>query len=129
EMIRAERIVKEADIRHEMDTYNELLGGAGELGCTMLIEIDDPAVRAEKLREWVNLPERVYALLADGSRIRATFDDRQRNEEKLSSVQFLKFNTGGQTPVGFGVALPEEHIQVDLTEEQRQALTEDLAQE
>ena len=129
EMVRAERIVKEADIRHEIDTYNELLGWAGELGCTMLIEIDDPAERAAKLRQWVDLPERVYAMLADGTRIRATFDERQRDEEKLSSVQFLKFNTGGQTPVGFGVALPEEHIQADLTEEQQQALTEDLAQE
>ena len=128
EMIRAERIVKEADIRHEMDTYNELLGGDGELGCTMLIEIDDPAARAEKLHQWVNLPERVYAILADGTRIQATFDERQRDEEKLSAVQFLKFNTGGQTPVGFGVALPEQHIQVDLTDEQRRALAEDLSQ-
>ena len=29
EMIRAERIVKEADIQREIDTYNELLGGEG----------------------------------------------------------------------------------------------------
>ena len=28
-------------IRHELETYNELLGGPGELGCTLLIEIDD----------------------------------------------------------------------------------------
>ena len=35
-------------------TYNELLGGAGELGCTLLIEIDDPALRAEKLTQWLD---------------------------------------------------------------------------
>src|SRR5690606_24919438 len=29
EMMRSERIVKEADIRHELDTYNELLGDEG----------------------------------------------------------------------------------------------------
>ena len=45
EMMRAERIVREADIQHELDTYNELLGGAGELGCCLLIEIDDRAER------------------------------------------------------------------------------------
>ena len=28
-MMRAERIVREADIQHELDTYNELLGGDG----------------------------------------------------------------------------------------------------
>ena len=31
-MMRAERIVREADIQHELDTYNALLGGDGELG-------------------------------------------------------------------------------------------------
>ena len=41
EMVRVERLVKEADIQHEIDTYNEVLGGEGEFGCTLLIEIDD----------------------------------------------------------------------------------------
>ena len=49
EMIRVERIVKETDIQHEINTYNELLGDSGELGCTLLIEIDDPDERDEKL--------------------------------------------------------------------------------
>ncbi|MDP6944539.1 MAG: DUF3501 family protein, partial [Myxococcota bacterium] len=35
EMMRIEHIVREADIRHEIDTYNEVLGGPGELGCTL----------------------------------------------------------------------------------------------
>src|SRR5262245_40932321 len=52
EMIRAENITSEADIRHEMATYNELLGNRGELGCTLLIEIDDAAQRAELLARW-----------------------------------------------------------------------------
>ncbi len=38
-MMRVEEIVKEADIVHEMETYNELLGGAGEIGTTLLIEM------------------------------------------------------------------------------------------
>ena len=36
----------------DYQTYNELLGGQGELGCTLLIEIDDPAQRQSLLREW-----------------------------------------------------------------------------
>ena len=36
----------EAAVRHELDTYNELLGGRGELGATLLIEITEPATSA-----------------------------------------------------------------------------------
>jgi len=68
-MTRTERMVKEADIRHEIDTYNEVLGDDGEFGCTLLIEIDDPAVRDVKLKEWWGLPEKMYLLLENGTRI------------------------------------------------------------
>src|SRR5215469_2164216 len=69
EMMRAERIVREAEILHEINTYNELLGRNGELGCTLLIEIEDPRLRDQKLREWWELPETLYVLLEGGSRI------------------------------------------------------------
>jgi hypothetical protein len=128
EMIRAERIVKEADIRHEIDTYNELLGTNGELGCTLLIEIDDPQVRNVKLREWWQLPEKIYVVLEDGSRVWATFDERQRGGDRVSSVQFLKFNTQGQVPVALGVDLSTLNTETKLTDAQRAALKEDLAQ-
>jgi hypothetical protein len=39
-------------------------------------EIDDPAVRAVKLREWLELPRHVYASLEDGTRVRPAFDPR-----------------------------------------------------
>lgn len=126
EMMRAEQIVREADILHELETYNELLGGPGELGCTLLIGIDDPAERAKKLGEWLALPQHVYAELADGTRVRATFDPRQVGEERLSSVQYLKLPVG-KAPVAIGVDLPGLTAHQVLTEAQRQALAEDLA--
>lgn len=127
EMVRTERIVKEADIRHEIETYNELLGGEGELGCTLLIEIEDPAVRDVKLRKWWRLPEKIYLLLEDGTRVWATFDDRQRGDDRVSSVQYLKFNTGGSVPVAAGVDLPESQEETRLTQERREALREDIS--
>ena len=33
-MMRVEKIVKEDDIQHELDTYNELLHPKGTIGCT-----------------------------------------------------------------------------------------------
>src|SRR5207248_6932554 len=107
EMIRAERIVRESDIVHEIDTYNELLGSEGELGCTLLIEIEDAALRDRKLQEWRSLPEKIYAVLEDGTRIAARFDERQRGDGRLSSVQYLKFKTRGAVPVAIGVDLDD----------------------
>jgi hypothetical protein len=127
EMIRTERIVRERDILHELDTYNEILGAAGELGCTLLIEIESAAERDVKLRAWRDLPRHLYLRLDDGTSVRPRFDERQRDDERLSSVQYLRFAVGGRTPVAAGVDLPELTAETPLTEEQRAALTADLA--
>ena len=126
EMIRVERIVKETDILHEIKTYNELLGNLGELGCTLLIEIDDSEERQEKLIQWLDLPNHLYLSLEDGSRIRASFDERQIGDSRLSSVQYIKFNTGGKTPVAIGSDLPLLKAETIFTVEQQKALSEDL---
>lgn len=126
EMMRAEKIVREEDIAHEIETYNELLGEDGGLGCTLLIEVEDAAVRAVKLREWLALPDHVYALLPDGKKVFATTDERQRGTDRLSSVQYLKFATRGEVPVAIGCDLPELAAETRLTPEQRAALREDL---
>ncbi len=126
EMTRAERMVKESDIRHELDTYNELLGGPGELGCTLLVELPDAAERAQRLREWVALPRHLYARLADGTRVRPAFDPRQVGEDRLSSVQYLRFDVHGRAPVAIGADHPALTAETPLTEEQRVALQADL---
>jgi hypothetical protein len=128
EMMRIERIVKEEDVLHELATYNELLGGEGELGCTLLIEIDDAEARQQRLSAWMELPWHVYARLEDGSKVYARFDERQIGEERLSSVHYLKFDTQGKVPVAIGVDLQGQLTGVTvLTDETRAALAEDLA--
>lgn len=126
EMMRAEKIVREADIRHECDTYNALLGGPGEIGCTLLIEIGDPARRDVMLKEWRALPEHLYARLEDGRLVRPLFDPAQRGEDRLSSVQYLRFPVGGKVPVALGVDLPGLTAETPLTEAQRAAIARDL---
>src|SRR4029077_13904289 len=84
EMMRTERIVRERDIRHELETDTAVLGGPGELGCTLLIEVDDPAERAVRLEEWHGLPSHVYARLEDGTKVHARFDEAQRDERRVS---------------------------------------------
>jgi hypothetical protein len=126
EMIRSERMVREADIQHEIDTYNELLGGPGELGAVLLIEIEDPAERDRCLGRWVDLPQHVYVRLEDGTRIAARFDPRQVGDTRVSSVQFLKFQTGGRVPVAVGCDHPDLRVEAPLTDAQQAALRADL---
>jgi len=126
EMVRAERMRKPEEIQHEVDTYNEVLGSAGELGCSLLIEITDPQERDEKLRAWTGLPEHLYVKLEDGRKVRPVYDRRQVGEDRLSSVQYLKFPVGGANPVAVGCDLPGIAGEVALTAEQRRALETDL---
>lgn len=129
EMVRVERMVREADIVHEIETYNELLGGPGELGATLLIEIVDEAERNVKLAAWTALPQHVYALTESGEKIRAVFDLRQIDERRLSSVHYLKFPLRGAVPVAIGVDMDGLTAQTRLEEAQRAAMAEDLSAE
>ena len=126
EMLRLEKRTDEESVRHELETYNELLGEDGELGCTLLIEIEDALQRDIVLRKWRALPAHLYLRLADGSQARARFDERQVGDDKLSSVQFLKFRCGRSAPAAIGVDLPAMELEVALTEAQRRALASDL---
>lgn len=126
EMMRAEKIVRESDIQHEITTYNELLGAKRELGCTLLIEIDDPALRAGRLREWLTLPEHLYVKTDDGTKFRPRYDRAQVGEDRLSSVQYLIFAVPAGVPVAVGADHPALTVEATLTDEQRRALATDL---
>ena len=126
EMMRAEKIVREKEIRHELETYNDILGGEGELGCSFMIEIEDPQARDLKLREWVNLPGHIYAEMQDGTKVYACFDTAQIGADRLSSVQYLKFLVKGVAPFALGTDLLGCEAKVFLTDDQRSALEEDL---
>jgi hypothetical protein len=127
EIMRAERIVREADIAAEIATYNGLLGDDGELGCVLLIEIDDKVERDQLLRRWQALPKHIYVRCEDGRKIPARFDAAQVDEEKISSVQYLKFAVGAAVPIAVGCDHPALSAEAVLSEEQRAALQEDLA--
>ncbi len=129
EMIRAERLYREEEIRHELETYNEVLGGPGELGCALLIEIEDPVERDRKLRDWLRLPDHLYLKLPDGRKVRPTYDRRQVGGDRLSSVQYLKFDVGGALPVAAGSDLPALVAETAFSPEQRAALQADLGSE
>lgn len=126
EMIRIERIVKEADIQHELDTYNELIHPQGTIGCTLMVGIDDEAERDVKLRAWLGLNEHIYAKLPDGTRRSPTWDPRQVGEDRLSSVQYLAFTLGSESPDAIEIEMPGLEMETELSGPQRDALRLDL---
>jgi hypothetical protein len=126
EMCRAEGLKGEAEIAHELETYNELLGARGELGVSLLIEEADPAERDRKLRAWLDLPRHLYVKLEDGEKVRPRYDERQVGDDRLSSVQYLKFDVRGRVPVAVGSDLPALTVERPLDPAQRDALAQDL---
>ena len=125
EMMRVERMVRERDIQHELDTYNELLGGRGQLGLTLMISVEGEDERNVKLRRWLKLLPTLYLERADGTRIRGTWDERQVGTDRLSAVQYLKFAVG-ETPVAVGCEHPDIDDRLELSEQSRAALAADL---
>ena len=103
-----------------------MLGGPGQLGCALLIEIEDEAKRRPLLEAWLGLQECLYAELADGTRIYAEFDPTQVGQDRLSAVQYLVF-TLPEGPVRLGSDFATLELTVNLDDAQRAALAADLA--
>jgi len=70
EMLRTERITNEAGLKHELDTYNELIPEAGQLSMTLFVEVADRGVREKLLEELAGL-EAAIGLEVDGARFGA----------------------------------------------------------
>jgi hypothetical protein len=126
EMMRTESIDGADQIKHEVETYNELIGERGEIGATLLIEIDDPEKRNVLLRKWLDLPKHLYLKTQQGQKVFAQFDERQVGEQRISSVHYLKFKVGDQVPVAIGSSHPELSVESALSQGQTMALCKDL---
>lgn len=134
EMCRVEQIRVDAAVQHEIDTYAALLPGPYELSATLLVEYPEPVERDTMLRRLVGLHTHLFLELL-GERIPARFDGEQFNEERISSVQFLRVPlTAAQRaalfdlsrPARIGVDHPAYSALVELPAPTRGALAQDL---
>jgi hypothetical protein len=91
EMLRTERISDERAIKHELDTYNELLPDAGKLSATLFIEYEDAAQRSDMLRRFASLREQMILRVGD-AQARARFSVHFGEElDRLPAVNYLIF--------------------------------------
>jgi hypothetical protein len=91
EMLRTERISREAAIQHEIDTYNAHIPGKDELFATVMIEIGDKDEREAFLGEARGF-ERHVALVVDGERVPAGWEKSRELEDRASAVNYLRFS-------------------------------------
>ncbi|MGQ0577456.1 MAG: DUF3501 family protein [Betaproteobacteria bacterium] len=93
EMLRVERIFEEQGIRDELNAYNPLVPDGSNWKATMLIEYPNVEERKLALARLIGIEDRVWIGIAGHPRIYATADEdlKRENEEKTSSVHFLRF--------------------------------------
>lgn len=90
EMLRTERITREAAVLHEIATYNELIPGPHELSATVLIEIEDKDTRDRFMREAAGI-DKAFFLEVDGERCVGQNDAARFDPERTTAVHYLKF--------------------------------------
>src|SRR5262249_40372811 len=93
EMIRAERIVARERVQDEIDVYNELIPGSGELSATLMIEIEDKARIKPELDRFMGIDsgQHVWLQIGRDFAIPGQFEAGHSKEDKLAAVHFVRF--------------------------------------
>jgi hypothetical protein len=137
EMARAERMLRDEHIAHEVETYKQLIPDADELSATLMIELTSE----RELREWlprlVGIELHVAVVLPDGTRVVGAPSEedelRLTRDDITAAVHFLKFRFAASDvemfasgPVHIVVDHPDYDQDVLLTPEQHEQLLSDL---
>lgn len=96
EMLRIERTFEEAGILDELEAYNPLVPDGHNWKATMLVEFPDEAERRVWLGRLIGVEDRVWVRVAGFDPVYAIADEdlERENDEKTSSVHFLRFELG-----------------------------------
>jgi hypothetical protein len=137
EMLRAERIFEEAGIQEELDAYNPLVPDGRNFKATLMLEYPDPEERRRELGRLKGIEDRMWMEVTGAGRVWAIADEdlERENEEKTSSVHFLRFDVSEAAAQALkrGAALsvgadhPGCRASMTLPAEVRDALVKDLA--
>ena len=115
EMLRIERIFEEEGIQDELDAYNPLIPDGGNLKATMMIEYPDPEERQRMLARLKGIEDRAWVQVEGCERVYAVADEdlERENDEKTSSVHFLRFDLSDEMrkalKYGVGIAVGVDH--------------------
>ncbi|MCZ7565181.1 MAG: DUF3501 family protein [Burkholderiales bacterium] len=138
EMLRVERIFEEEGIQHELDAYNPLVPDGRNFKATLMIEYPESEERRLRLAELKGIEDRVWVQVEGCERVYAIADEdlERENEEKTSSVHFLRFELSEEMAkalkYGVALAIGVDHSAYDAALEPvpanvRNSLASDLA--
>jgi len=136
EMIRVEHILDPHKIQDELDVYNALMPGDGELSATLLVEITDQ----DRMKEWLDMfmgldHGETVAIRAGSEQVFGEFEGGHSHETKISAVHFVRFRpTVSMTaafadlrrPVMLTVHHHEYHAEVPVPGSMREEWLSDL---
>jgi hypothetical protein len=135
EMIRIERLVRDAQIEHELEVYNPLIPDTDELSATLFIEAQDrPTLRA-LLSQLIGLDGHVGLTIGDEFTIPAYFEPDRSREGQISPMQYLRFPftaeeraafCNGHGPVAIAIDHPSYQAVAALPGDTRASLVKDL---
>ena len=130
EMLRVERIVQPEKVQHEVETYNELLPGPGEVAATLFIEITDSARIRQILDGFIGLDDGGLDVVIGSRRFPARFAPGQSREDRISAVHYIRFRLGeeGRRALASGepAALEISHGGYDARQELPRQTVEEL---
>ncbi|NBT77273.1 MAG: DUF3501 family protein [Betaproteobacteria bacterium] len=138
EMLRVEKIFEEEGIQHELASYTPLIPDGSNFKATMLIEYRDEKARKEALAKMHGIERQVWIQVEGAAKVFAIADEdlERENEEKTSSVHFLRFeltpDMAAALKYGVSLSVGVTHpaysaIVSPLSNDQRNALVADLA--
>jgi len=137
EMLRVERIFESAGIQDELDAYNPLIPDGSNWKVTFLIEFPDAEERKVRLAALKGVEDRCWVQVEGLDRSFAIADEdlERENDEKTSSVHFLRFELSKEmaakvkagAAVKAGIDHPSYNYEVQLSKAQRDSLARDLA--
>jgi hypothetical protein len=138
EMLRVEKIFEEVGILDELQTYGVLVPDGSNWKSTMMIEYVDPDERAIRLTQLIGIEDRVWVRVQGHDPIYAIADEdlERENEEKTSSVHFLRFELPEDSVralqqgavLSMGVDHPAYQVMIESVDVAvRESLVDDLA--
>jgi hypothetical protein len=104
EMVWVEGIFFNDTATTEIYTYNELMPAERELSATLFVEITEAAEIRPALDRLIGVDEHVSLIVGDEAEaveIKAQFDPKQMEEDRISAVQYIKFALDEETQQRF----------------------------
>jgi hypothetical protein len=140
EMARAERILSDDAIQHELDVYNALIPDPGQLSATLFIELTSKADLMEWLPKLVGIERSIELIIGEGEGsdvVRCVPEEAHEaqltREEVTASVHYIRFElTAAQVerferePVVLAVNHPAYAQGATLSQDTKSSLLGDL---